>query len=236
LVELFGNRGTILGSPDLRPERGPSIDFGAVWAPAKALGELDRIMIESAVFATRAHDTIALVSSAGFVARAMNVSDSETYGAELVGSARLARTISLTANYTGLSTSQISQEVSYAGKALPRQPAHSIYARADLANRAFGRRASLWIDGSWQSVSYLDQANLQRVPARALAGTGAKVELVPGLAVSIAVENIMDVRIEHLSLDPAPRPDLASVPTALSDVAGFPLPGRSFYLALDWSH
>ena len=38
LLELFGNRGTIVGSPDLRPERGPSLDAGVVWAPARGFG------------------------------------------------------------------------------------------------------------------------------------------------------------------------------------------------------
>jgi iron complex outermembrane receptor protein len=236
LIELFGDRGTILGSPELRPERGPSGDFGAVWAPAKALGEIDHILVESDVFATRAHDTIALVSTAGFVARALNVADSQTYGAELVASARFARTVSLTANYTRLITQQISPEVSFDGKALPRQPDHAIYARADIVQRAFDRRASVWIDGSWQSISYLDQANLQRVPARALVGTGARVELIAGVAIAVAVENLADVRVEHLPLDPPPRPDLTQMPTALADVAGFPLPGRSYYVSLDWSH
>ena len=44
------------------------------------------------------------------------------------------------------------------------------------------------------------------------------------------------MRIQYLPLDPPPRPDLTQTPTALADVAGFPLPGRTFYLSLDWSH
>jgi len=36
LVEVFGDRGYIVGSPSLKPERGPSGDLGAVWAPAEA--------------------------------------------------------------------------------------------------------------------------------------------------------------------------------------------------------
>jgi iron complex outermembrane receptor protein len=236
LVEVFGNRGTIVGSPDLRPERGPSLDAGLVWAPARALGDVDRIFVEAAGFASRSRDTIALVSSIGYVARAMNVSNSETYGGELVASARIARTVSLTANYTRLVTEQLSPEIAYNHKELPRQPGHAVYGRADVTRVAFGRHAGVWADASWQSESYLDQANLQEVPARLLVGLGARVELGGGLAASLAVENVADTRIEYLPLVPPPRPDLTETPIPLSDYAGFPLPGRSFYLALDWSH
>ena len=108
--------------------------------------------------------------------------------------------------------------------------------RADVTRVAFGRHAGVWADASWQSDSYLDQANLQEVPARLLVGLGARVELGAGLAASLAVENVADPRIEYLPLVPPPRPDLTETPIPLSDYAGFPLPGRSFYLALDWSH
>jgi outer membrane cobalamin receptor len=235
LIEMFGNRGSIIGSPELRPERGPSTDVGVVWGPEKALGEVDRILVEASAFGTRSHDTIAFVSSR-VGARALNVANSQSYGGELVASARIARTLSLTANYTRLVTQQITDEVSFANKALPRQPGHAVYARADVARRVRGRLASLWLDGSYQSMTYLDQANLSIVPARALAGTGARVELASGLAASLAVENLTDVRIQYVPHDRPPRPDLAETPAPLADVAGFPLPGRTFYVSLDWSH
>jgi len=77
---------------------------------------------------------------------------------------------------------------------------------------------------------------LSKVPARALAGTGVRVEVAGGFTASLAVENLTDVRIEYVPHDPAPRPDLTETPRALADVAGFPLPGRTFYVSLDWSH
>lgn len=236
LVELFGNRGAIIGSPDLRPERGPSTDVGVVWAPAKGLGGVDRILVEASAFGTRSRDTIAFVSSVGYVARAMNVAASQTYGAELVASARVARALAVTANYTRLVTEQLSEEVSFSNKALPRQPAHAVYARIEAMHEIYRHRTSLWLDGSWQSTTYLDQANLMSVPARSLAGIGTRVEIAGGVSASVRVDNLFDVRVQNVPLDPAPRPDLTSTPMALADVAGFPLPGRTLYLALDWSH
>ena len=51
-----------------------------------------------------------------------------------------------------------------------------------------------------------------------------------------AVENLADALITYLPLDPPPSPQLTETPTPLVDVAGFPLPVRSFYLSLDWTY
>ncbi len=236
LVELFGNRGTIVASPDLRPERGPSTELGLVWAPAKAISGVDRILVEASAFGTRSRDTIAFVSSVGYVARALNVANVQTYGGEVVASARIARVLAITANYTRLVTEQLSEDPSYSNKALPRQPAHAVYARLDAQQTLRGHRAQLWFDGSWQSTTYLDQANLMTIPARTLAGVGTRVEIAAGVAAAFSVENLFDVRVQQVPLDPPPRPDLTSTSIALADVGGFPLPGRTVYLNLDWSY
>lgn len=235
LIELFGNRGAVIGQPDLRPERGPSSELGVVWAPAAALGQFDRILVEASVFGTRSHNTIVFVNSIGPVTRPENVANAQTYGGELVASARVARTVSITANYTRLVTENISEDVARNGKQLPRRPGHDLYARADVVHDVLGRQVGLWLDASWLSTSYQDQANVIPVPARFLAGTGARVELAHGLAASVAVENLANRRIEEYPLDPPPRPDFTQTPKALADVAGFPLPGRSLYVSLEWS-
>jgi iron complex outermembrane receptor protein len=233
LLELFGDRGVILGSPELRPERGPAMDFGAAWAPSEAIGVADRILVEAAVFATRARDTIALISTAGFVARAENIGATQTYGAELVGSVRLGKLVSLTTSYTRLVAEQRAIDPNLDGKTLPRAPGHLLYARADVSRRLAGKLANVWLDGAVQSTSFLDKANLQRVPGRVIAGAGARSEIAAGVAVAFSVENLTDTRVLEL---PPSRPTDSRTPTALSDLAGFPLPGRSFYLALEWTY
>ncbi|MDQ3368880.1 MAG: TonB-dependent receptor [Myxococcota bacterium] len=233
LLELFGNRGTILGSPGLRAERGPSGDAGLVWAPATARGRIDRILLEGAVFATRARDTIALISSAGFVARAENIGATRSYGAELGASARLAKRLSLTAAYTRLLTEQRVADPNLDGKALPRTPGHLLHARAELAQRVAGRLASVWIDAAVQSTSFLDQQNFQRIPARVLVGTGLRIEVYGGFAVALAVANLANTRIVDV---PAERAIDMPTRASLADLAGFPLPGRSFFVSLDWTY
>lgn len=236
LLEAFGNRGFVVGSPDLRPERGPSSDVGVVWAPATGRGVVDRILVQADAFATRAHDTIAFVTYAGFVARATNIGDTQTYGGELIASARLLRTLTATASYTRLATEQLSIDTTVDGKPIPRKPPHVLYARLDAVRTVAGRIAALWIDGAWQAESSLDAAGLGRVPGRLLVGTGLRTELAAGFALALSVANLTDERISHLPLDPPPSSARTETPTPLTDVAGFPLPGRSFYLSLDWTY
>ncbi|MEJ7602486.1 MAG: TonB-dependent receptor, partial [Kofleriaceae bacterium] len=233
LLELFGDRGTIVGSPELRAERGYSTDAGAVWAPGKAYGQsgriFDRIFVQGALFATRARDTIALISTAGFVARAQNIGATQSYGGELIASGRIARTISLTASYTRLVTQNRSSDDNLDGKAVPRTPGHLLYARVDASYR----RASAWFDAAVQTTSFLDQANYARVPGRVLAGTGVRVEVINRLGVSLGVENLAGTRVVAL---PPDRAGAMPIRTALADLAGYPLPGRTFYLSLDWTY
>jgi outer membrane cobalamin receptor len=91
---------------------------------------------------------------------------------------------------------------------LPRTPGHFLYARAD----AYG----FWLDVAAQSESFLDQANFQRVDGRALVGGGVRQPIALNVAASLAIANATNVRT--------------------NDVYGFPMPGRSYFLSLDWSH
>ena len=234
LLELFGDRGFIVGTPELRPERGWSGDLGLALAPADRRGRFDRLYLEAAGFATRSTDTIVLTSTLGGVARPLNVGGARTAGLELSGSARLARRLLVVGNYTAMWTEQQGGEASYAGRDLPRRPRHAAAVRIDLADRLIDRLVDLWAGLDWQAGSYLDQANLQRVPGRALLSVGGKAGLTEALAVGLEVSNLLDARQAALPLDPAPRPDLATVPTAIADVAGFPLPGRAVYLSATW--
>jgi outer membrane receptor protein involved in Fe transport len=227
LLELFGDRGYVWGNPKLLPERGPTGEVGAVWAPAKALGAIDRVLVEADAFASRPRDTIAFVTTAGFVARAENIGQSQTYGGELVASLRVWRALSLTTSFTELQSAQISDDVNFAGKPLPREPGQILYARADVVRTIARRACSAWLDTSYQSESYLDNASLGVVPARVLVGAGLRAELAARVSLALAIENLFDVRVVQ---------GIGGEPTALADVAGFPLPGRSFYVTMDWSY
>ena len=235
-LELYGDRGFLVGNPRLVAETGDSADLGLVLAPSRPLvSALDRVYLEATGFAARSRDTIVLVPTAALVTGAQNLGAAWLWGGELTASARAARAVTVTANYTLLGSRQDHTLPSYDGKELPERPRHQLYARVDLAGWAPGHRlAVLWTDAALSSGNYLDPANLDPVPARALIGAGVKLELWPGLLVAVSGKNLTDQRVESVALDPAPRPDLTSAPRAVSDFFGYPLPGRAFYLTLQW--
>jgi iron complex outermembrane receptor protein len=233
-LELFGDRGFVVGNPDLEAETGESADLGLVLAPAAPAGPVDRLYLEAVAFASRSRDTIVLVPTAALVAAAQNLGGARVWGGELVASARAARAVTLTGNYTFMKSRQEDTLPSYEGKELPQRPRHRLYGRLDLAQRIAGRLAALWTDASLVSGNLLDPANLDRVPDRALFGAGLMVELGAGLSAALDGKNLADQRVEDIPLDPPPRPDLTSAPAAVSDFFGYPLPGRAFYLTLQW--
>jgi vitamin B12 transporter len=232
LVELFGDRGFLLGTPTLLPEQGPSADFGAVWAPIRGIaGVVDRVLVSADAFATQPRNTIAFITTAGYVARAANIGTTESSGIELAASGRLWRTVGVTASYTKLATQQLSNDPNLNGNAVPRTPDQLAYARVDVTRRLLRREMSVWADAAFQGTSYLDPLQLGVVPPRWLIGAGARIELRPGLALQLDATNLTDLRVVQIALSPT-----VSVPAPVVDIAGFPLPGRAFYVSLQWSY
>ena len=229
--ELFGGRGVHVGNPTLVSERGISSDIGVIVAPSASLGALDRMYLESAAFWRRPRDTIVYRTTIG---GSFNLGDTSMIGTEIGGSIRVAKTATLSANYSWVKTRQDSTLPSYDGKPLPHAPEHQLYARLDIAHSLYQRLAVLWSDVSLTSGNYLDLAGLSPVPARRFIGLGMKLETLSKVVIGVEVKNITDEHIESVEYDPPPSPELAHVPRAISDFYGYPLPGRAVYLTLEW--
>ncbi len=235
VYELFGDRGAIVGNPELRPETGPSADAGLVLAPSgRHARALDRLFAEAVGFAKRPRDAIAFASRSPLVARAVNLEGAVIYGGELRASARLWRTITVAGNYTYLESAQRSPQESFDGRRLPNRPVHEAFARIDVAREFSGRLASVWADAAHVAGNYLDRGNFREVPARTLFGAGLKLEPISGLLVGAEVKNLTDRRSELVELSPPPSPELTDVPAAITDVFGHPLPGRAAYFTAEW--
>ena len=231
VVELFGDRGWVVGNPGLEPETGTTLDLGLVLAPT-GLGTIDRLFVEVVTFANRSQSLIAFVPTSGLASVARNLGDARLAGHELTVAFRCFRLLTFTGNYTFLDTLNRSSLVSFDGKRLPGRPRHEASLRVEATRRSRGLELGLFADALVDDGNFLDGGNLNRVPARRLFGAGVRGRR-GSFTATLAVKNLTDEIVEEIPLSPSPRPGLDSVPRAVSDVLGHPLPGRALYATLE---
>jgi iron complex outermembrane receptor protein len=214
LFERYGNTGQILGNPDLVPETGTNGDVGAKWTRQ---GERLRLSLDGALFATWAHNLIHY-RQVGPYMRPGNVGRARILGAEISASVDWRHRL----RFLGQSTftdarDQENASGSY-GKQLSNRPRLRAYARPELRDLPLaGRwRWGLYADLDVTSGNYLDSANLVEVSPRVLFGAGGQVSAPHwGLRLVASAQNLAN--------------------TPVVDFTGYPLPGRSIFLTLQWS-
>ncbi|MBM3280008.1 MAG: TonB-dependent receptor [Candidatus Handelsmanbacteria bacterium] len=203
--ELFGDRGAVIGNPALRRERGLHWDGGLRLArPGPAV--LRRL--ELAGYRKETRNLIRFVQNSQQVSRPHNIGRALVRGLELrtelgLGPARLS------GNYTYQRALNQSAFPSERGRDLPNAPRHSF----NLRSEAFARRCGLYHELNGESRQYLDRANLRPVAGRLLHTLGARLRPRAGFEATAEVRNLGDIQVE--------------------DLWGYPLPGRSFFLALN---
>jgi outer membrane cobalamin receptor len=203
--ELYGNGGSVIGSGDLKPESGLNRDVGFIltWTPPP----LDSLRIEYAYFNNDINDIIIFYATGTRALKATNIGAARIRGDEVSVNATAIGHIRLDLNYTyqdaqNRSTANYGH---YVGNQLPGRPANELYTRVELFND-YGK---LFYEFSYVSGNYLDQANFKEVPSRDVHSLGCSWQVLPPLTLNFEARNITDNQV--------------------SDVGGFPLPGRSYF-------
>ncbi|MGH7729975.1 MAG: TonB-dependent receptor domain-containing protein, partial [Candidatus Eiseniibacteriota bacterium] len=207
-LELFGNQGSVLGNPTLRPERARNADLGLAWSgpPGRRL----TLAIELAHFETRAEDLVVYIRHSQSSVRAENIARARVSGEELSARLEAPGGIALTGGMTRMATRDQGPVPHWNGRRLPLRPGFLGFARLDLRRGGFRAVSDLHYIGE----DFLDRANLRRVPDRLL--VGASLSFGPqagGLRFTVEGKNLGDDR--------------------LSDVGGFPLPGRAVFASCE---
>jgi hypothetical protein len=225
-TELYGNRGGILGNPNLASESALAADVGA--RAAKQKGPLG-VSFEVAGFATWATDLITFLANGAYGAlKATNIGRARIFGAE---SELLARAYGfrLRAAYTALLTLDDSECAGTAGCSappLPGRPAHDLVADLTYGVGPLAVRYGVDVVSGIRA----DEAGLILVPARVLQGAGVHVDVprMPGLRLGVEVRNLFDVRTASYAgvLGPVQAP--------IGDLYDYPLPGRSVLFTALW--
>lgn len=221
-AELYGDRGTLLGDPNLRTEHAFSADLGV---QGDVSSGAVKVGYEVAGFVTDARDLILFLPLGLRTFRATNVGAALLVGSEVAASL-VAKNLKTTLSYTFLYTDNRSDDVLAYGNPLPGRPIHDFSYDAAYTWGPFGIRYG--VDAI--AGTTVDTAASIVLPPRLFHGAGLSLD-VPGfsrLRLGIEVQNLFDTRVLRMY-----SPGLRNlVPIPVSDFLGFPLPGRSFWATL----
>lgn len=233
LSELFGDRGVMVGNPELVPERSRTADLGLrVEAPED--GRLPG-SAELTAFATRTRDLIAYVQTGQRVMVPINLGDTRVMGLEGALDWGLGGWLESRTALTWTYSENLSKDPEYTGKQLPRVPAWDLSQSTALVREGrlsarLGHTFSL-VDGD-----YLDAVNVERAAPRAVHGAFLRLGYpARGLSLELDALNLANRRAEVVARNPVNAADPSRALVAITDLSGYPLPGRSLLLSLRWS-
>ncbi len=208
-LELFGNLGSVTGNPDLEPELGTNRDIGIILR-AERLLMIENPFLELVYIDNDVENLILFFPNSQYTSFPVNIGSASIRGIEATCSGSIGRFLGLSGSYALLDGRDTGPIPYYNGNRLAGRPVHQASGRIDIERTHWKAGYELHYIGA----NYLDRANMTEVPARAI--HNAVFELSShGMAVSLEARNLGDDRI--------------------SDVNGFPLPGRSFYATMSYT-
>jgi iron complex outermembrane receptor protein len=208
LTELFGDRGVVIGNPDLKPEEGINADIGMTFKMQDfKLGKLpvNRLYGEAVYFRNAVDDLVLFQQTSQRTVQPVNISQAEVEGVELNWGFTVFNHFALSGNYTYQDAKNTSDIPFLNGNRLPGVPENELFLRTEL----FNRWTKLFYEYNYLSDNFLDQANIRKVDSRNIHNAGISVYPFKFTTVTFEVKNIGDEQV--------------------ADVLGFPLPGRSYF-------
>jgi iron complex outermembrane receptor protein len=208
--ELFGDRGGVIGNPDLEPEKSVNADIGLAYQRSRwvlAGLPMSGLFLEAVYFHRQVDDIILMVQTSQRTARAVNIDSARLQGLELSWGLNLGSHLGVSGNYTLQDTENTSEIPYLNGNDLPGRPRHTLFQRVEL----FNRLVKFFYEYHYLSRNYIDQANLEEVDGRNIHNLGLTLYPLAGLSLTVEVKNLSDQQI--------------------SDVLGYPLPGRSYLVS-----
>jgi len=204
LLQLFGDRATVVANVDLVPERSIAYD-GAVTVRGHT-GVLSGYASVGA-FLIHIDDAIRFRRTAQFMLKAENIDSARSRGVELELRGGVTQHFILLGEMTW--TQAVDDTTS---NWLPGQPEWVAFAQPEAHSGTLSKWVSdvmAFFQVSYIGRSFADPANFVEIPARTVLATGAGVDLFEGhFALSFRVDDLLDARG--------------------FDLLGFPLPGRRY--------
>jgi iron complex outermembrane receptor protein len=212
-AELFGDRGTVRGNSNLKDETSKNTDA----AIGLAVDGLDSPVIQSfgfeyACFRTQIRNVIFFMQDSQYTMVAENISAAEITGHELSAHAVFFNHAEISGNLTLQFAKDESDIAYYTGNYLPHRP----ILEGNASLKLFSGAGSIAYEFSYAGANFRDRANSESLYIRQRIFHTITAVYTPRWDITLTAEarNIADGRTQ--------------------DVAGYPLPGRSFTVSVKY--
>lgn len=202
--ELFGDQGSLLGNPDLVPEKGFNRDVGIEYYITPQDGTA--MSVGFSYFYNTTENLIQFVQNSQMTAIAQNISSSTAQGFEFFTHFTFASYVDISANYTRQEARNTS-DISYlTNNYIPGRPVDQLHTTMRIYPRTW---MTTEYTLNFTSGNFLDGANIKEARKREIHNARLIFTPVDNLSISAEVQNFTDNQV--------------------SDIAGYPLPGRAWF-------
>lgn len=207
--ELFGDRGAVVGNTDLVPEDSLNWDVGLTLQGTPLPSLIRSCTLEYSWFSSEVDNLILFIQNSQRTSIARNISRARITGHELFWQVRLRWPVRLSGNYTVQDARDRSSVAYWRGNRLPGRPRYELFNRTEI----FSDCLTLFHEVEFVGRCFLDRANLREISGRTFQNAGLSWKPTGKTLCTVEVKNFTDRHGE--------------------DVAGYPLPGRSFYATVE---
>jgi len=231
MTEMYGDRGTMSGNPDLQPERGIQGDVGARVRTGKP--ESLHLSLDVAHFWNSSHDRITWVQNGQRTFKPMNLGRTWVQGIEAACRSALGTSLALESSVTWAQSTNLDPAPTVANKQLPGVPVWSGW--SSMSWSPVAEMISFSYMYRFTGANYWDATNWHRSAPRSF--HDAFLQTRPfehPLQVEFGVQNLFDKLVQVVPQNPLSGPDGPKAVQPVTDFSGYPLPGRVWSVGLRW--
>ena len=231
MMEMYGDSGTMVGNPSLRPERGTQWDVGIrgrVGTPNHV-----QLSLDASHFWNVGRDRIVWLQNGQKTYKPTNFGQTWIQGVEAVLGAVVVKRVETQVSLTWTQSVNLDTDPGVANNEVPGVPGFNGFSSVAWKFPSDRGRASYGVRHT--GPNYWDATNWHRSAARTF--HDVTVQLRPKhthLQVEFGIENVFNRIVEIVPRNPldANAEDFMVVP--VTDFNGYPLPGRVWSVALRW--
>lgn len=228
LTELYGDRGAVVGNPNLRPERASAVELTLLGrSPARPF----RVEAELAGFVRWARDLVVYVQNSQRTMVPQSFGRARVMGVEAALGLQLGPYVH---SRTGLTLQDPRNRVddpAVFGRLLPSTPRSQFDQQTTIS---YGERVVVSHQLHHLGATFYDATNWLIAAPRWLHDLHLRVRpWVVGPELELSLLNLTNVRTHEVGIDPL-QPGAGTMPTAVTDLVGYPLPGRTVMGSIVW--